>query len=118
MRRREVHCNTLPNLANDELVRVVTGGNVVDVVDVAQRDDLCRFARKQVGYWQRLRCGNPDMTLSDSHGDGDSHRMRMPHRHLLEIFTDLGFKTHYKGMRNVSGTDGMGTYRHNQATLR
>lgn len=87
MRRREVHRDTLPNLANDELVRVVTSGNVVDVVDVAQGDDLCRFAGKQVRYWQRLRCGNPDMTLSDPHGDGDSHRVRVPHRHLLEIVT-------------------------------
>ena len=42
----------------------------------------------------------------------------MPHRHLLEIFTDLGFETHYKVMRNVSGIEGIGTYQHNQATLR
>ena len=51
MWRREVHRDALPDLPDDELVRVMTGGNVVDVVDIAQWDDLCRLAGKQVGDW-------------------------------------------------------------------
>ena len=38
----------MTNLANDELVRVVSCGHVIHVVDVAERDDLGSLAGEQV----------------------------------------------------------------------
>ena len=45
---REVHRNALSNLPDDKLVRVMAGGNVVDVVDVAKRNEFGCFARQQI----------------------------------------------------------------------
>ena len=98
---REVHRNALSNFPDDKLVRVMAGGNVVDVVDVAQRDDLCGLAGEQVRDWQCLRCCDPNMALGNPHGDRDAHGMRMSHCHFLEVVTDLGFQAHYnRRMRN------------------
>ena len=43
MWRREVQRDALPNLTDDELVRVVAGGHIIHIVDVAERDNLRRF---------------------------------------------------------------------------
>ena len=54
VRRRKVQCDALTNLANDELVRVVSCGHVIHVVDVAERDDLGSLAGEQVRDRERF----------------------------------------------------------------
>ena len=41
-RRREVERAALADLPNDEFMRIVTRGDIVDIADVAQKDDLGR----------------------------------------------------------------------------